>query len=550
MPLLPDEIKEMVKELSIADNFHILYSFNNRKWFVNYMITAYVQLHPTENADAIKGRIKVFIDQCKVIAKAKQNFTIGVPFSAELVTMMLRRRIEIIYGSLADEPGLANAANENYLEFTIKRRYRTVMRMDYFVNPNFQGYFRYPRVCSETSGFQVNTDATNFWEMFISRDEPFFKLTTPPPVGPTAGLIFSLNKLFIAKKMACESNLLDCARVISILFMDSLLEASDKNTLFSYLESKPPTSAGIANNHPYIAICHPNDVIPDTQFITDTTAEGLFSKVGVTGADLQVGDHAYMYNHPLYKVFVPNGSWRGEHALVYSLGNRDYKSKGGYLFGGHGKEGTLFEFYSAFMKELQTYIARTYHIAKIHLEFMQAGVPSDGDYYTGGGSVTVATSDNGVALFEYHVPFTYMNLVRKKEIQESNFLIVHMPGESFQFWIDKQKTIAEIVASDKLIEPIPIFRRPDIAFSGTLSDDYNPEFYSIAYEKNNTPPTLYFDLFLKTGTVISPKKININELFEDPFLTVPGSSLISTTQPKVDLSASHQSFLKTNGAII
>ena len=59
-----------------------------------------------------------------------------------------------------------------------------------------------------------------------------------------------------------------------------------------------------------LAINHINGD-PNDSFVTDNSAEGLFSKDNRLVGDLEVGDHAYIYNHPLYKVFKPVGSWSG-----------------------------------------------------------------------------------------------------------------------------------------------------------------------------------------------------------------------------------------------
>ena len=332
MALTETQKVKIITDLGTTANFESTFSRVNRNWFVRHMIDYYASTGVADTA--IRGSVQTFITTCKTIVNSKKNFIIGVPFTAKLLRSKLSRRVEIIYGALAAKPELAVGTNANFLDFIIKRRFRTVMRMDYFVNPNSQGYFRYPHTCSTAIGnqYKVNDDATSFWQSFNSGWNGIFFRLTPPASNP----VLNFEKLFILKRISCQGNLLDCARVLSILFMDTLFEASNKNTLLSFLVAKPdtniPISGGGTSHNSYVGICHPND-LPNSHFITDNTNESLFSKLDIPATDLQVGDHIYIYNHPLYKVFIPNGSWRGEHALVYDLMDRNYKSQNGFMFG-------------------------------------------------------------------------------------------------------------------------------------------------------------------------------------------------------------------------
>ncbi len=39
---------------------------------------------------------------------------------------------------------------------------------------------------------------------------------------------------------------------------------------------------------------------------------------------------------------------------MFSSGDRNHRSQKGFVFGGHGKNGTLYQFYNDFVKELAT----------------------------------------------------------------------------------------------------------------------------------------------------------------------------------------------------
>ncbi len=549
MALTETQKVTIIRALSTRVYFNRHYSPINRNWFIRHMID-YYSAHGVADS-AIRSTVQTFLTTCKTIVNSKQNFTIGVPFGAAIVRAKKTRRIEILYGAMAANPDLSIAANANLLDFIVKRRYRSVMRMDYFVNPNHQGYFRYPGTCSTSGGnYQVNISATAYWTRYTNQ---YFRTLSPPaPLLP----IINIEKLFIRKSNPCEGNLLDCARVMTVIFMDSLFESHDRTVLLPYLVAKPDfaytvpgSSPAVTYNFAYLGICHPHDE-PIVQFITDTSSEGLFSKPNVPPTDLQVGDHVYIYNHPLYKVFNPNGSWRGEHALVYDINNRNYRSRNGFLFGGHGKEGTLYQFYSAFMQELKTHIERTYAISKVHLEFRQAGNVSDGTHTITGGTVIINTTTTGVKIFEYHKTISYTDYGNRGRTRtQSQFVVAHGNGLPYLFWIDKETTTAGLIANGQPTEPIPLKRRTNPAPGSSSTDEYNPEFYSIVYRKPDSTTDEFYNLFQRVSGRIRLKQINIADLFADPFMVNPGTSDLRTTQPRSDASSAYQTFLRAHSAI-
>jgi hypothetical protein len=563
MALTADQKTEIIIKLIVATNFDITYSQTNREWFINHMIEHYAS---SGTADAsIESAVDTFLKTCKTIVTAKKNFTIGIVFSAAILRTTLNRRVQIIYGALAAKPDLALPANSSFFDFIIKRRFRAVMRMDYYVNPNGNGYFRYPYTCSSAKGnlYSLNTEATPFWVTYNSNwNGRFFRIAPTPAIGPPISTVFCIEKLFKAKQNSCLGNLLDCARVLSIVYMDSLFEAVNKNTLLDYLASKPDTNLAnaLGKIHPnsFLGVCHVNDLV-NSNFITDTSSESLFNKPRVLASDLQIGDHPYIYNHPLYKVFNPNGDWSGEHALVYDMGNRDYKTASGFLFGGHGKEGTLYQFYSAFLQKLKTYLERAYKIARVHLEFMQKGIQADGIHSFSGGSVKIFTTANGVKLFEYTKRIYYTDYELGGIISsQSEYVIGHGAPPSgnpntpwvfspFFFWIPKETKIAQIGALPT--EPITFIRSAVPSPGSTSMIDYSLEFYAIPYRKPDAPNDTLYNLFELNANKIRLKQITIADLFSDPFAVVPGTSNLITTQPRVDTSVTYLNFLRTQGGI-
>jgi hypothetical protein len=555
MALTDAQKLQIISTNSVAANFDTSYSQTNREWFVRHMIQHYVS---NGIVDAnIESTVSSFIQTCKNIVLTKKNFTISIAFSATILRITLNRRVQIIYGALAAKPDLAQTANSNFLDFIIKRRFRSVMRMDYFVNPNTQGYFRYPSSCSTAAvgnQYKVNNDATPFWTPFVYAGDLFFKITTGPPVGPPSGAVLSIEKLFTRKGRPCEGNLLDCARVLSAVLMDSLFEATNKNTLLNFLNAKPDftiTPVGSpTERHPYLAVSHPN-TDTDASFITDSTFESLFSKTNIIAADLQVGDHLYIYNHPLYKTFSPHGDWSGEHALVYDMGDRNYTTSSGFFFGGHGKEGTLYQFYSAFLQKLKTNLERVYKIAKIHLEFRQTGPITDGINFFSTGSVTVQTTTQGWRIFEYDVPFSYNDYEHGgTTVYRRRFLIGHEVGFPYTFWIDKEITAASFFANGSSKDPIIFQRKTTAPAASNDTVGYHPRYYDLRYVNHNNDVLEFYNLFDFSTGRLRINQITIEHLFNDPFITVPGTSNIITTQPKADTSALYLGYLINHGAIV
>ncbi len=59
-------------------------------------------------------------------------------------------------------------------------------------------------------------------------------------------------------------------------------------------------------------------------FTTDSRPNNaLFEQLSIKSEDLQVGDHAYVINHPLYLLYYPTGAWGGEHSFIAEIDSRD-----------------------------------------------------------------------------------------------------------------------------------------------------------------------------------------------------------------------------------
>ena len=539
----------LIQKLAVPANFHKHYAAEGREWFVDRLIRNMQAQTPSPSDAAIATTVTDVVTKSKAVIKAKQNYAIGVPVGSALAKIQAGRRIEILYGIIASNAALVEPANDDMLGWIARRRLRGVTRMDFYVNPNSQGYFRYPDTCPSAKGiWRLNSDAQpSSWAPLGGSNVPppgiyFFLLQRPASGDPD--YVKAISKVFTRKGKGkeCAGNLVDCGLACGAVLLDTLVEAKNAPKLLKKVDSRGPKSLGI----------HSATRETPESMILDTSAEGLYERVPVLVGDLQVGDHAYIFNHPLYKVFVPNGSWTGEHSLVYNCGDRSIKSRKGILFGGHGKEGTVFDFYDAFLAELQTYLHRAFRIAAIFLNFKQNGTPAPSISDT-----TPWTLPDGSAttleLHQFDVSFRYRNFQKtptkakpQPENSETGFVIGHLPSVN-KFVIAKPRRIIEVLQANELLEAI-VFRRPGPNPGGPAQ--FEPTDWKILYTDRSTGADKDYDLFTRAKGKLTFKPLTIDELFESPFAKPdPKKEEIVTTRPRADTSAAYLSFLRTNGAM-
>ncbi|MBW2490565.1 MAG: hypothetical protein JRE65_05400, partial [Deltaproteobacteria bacterium] len=267
--------------------------------------------------------------------------------------------------------------------------------------------------------------------------------------------------------------------------------------------------------------------------------------------DFKVGDHLYIFNHPLYKVFKPTGDWRGEHSLVFNLGNRNIKSPKGYRFGGHGMEGTLYQFYNAFLKNLKTYFTRAFVMARIHLNHMKfgaSGLPAGCTFQKQAHTLQLDGQSLPSDIYKYNYEFSYKNFKKnrkRKYLKEKDFLIIQMTAEN-AFLINGEKDLNVVVSQNKVVNPIPFIRESVVPAGGDVYD--HPE-WKIVYEDVNNN-FQFQPVFKKVKGKITIRHIKRRELFEAPFRYIdPIQKTVPVSQAKVDLSAAYKTFLTSNGAI-
>jgi hypothetical protein len=577
----PKKRRALIDEQSVAGKFEVNFTEENRRWFVDRVIKIYEGQGLSDAV--IITKVEGDITAAKTLVTAQRDFALALTadgnsrYSSKAMKGMRRHRVEILYGAIATNPEFAVAANKNYLLFVAKRRFRQVCRTFLWVNSNKQGYFRYPHRCASNQRWRVNEDAAPFWEEITP---PWSSNFSPSQMKKQGGGLLdpvqSIAKLFVKKTDACKGNLYDCGTVGDIVYMDSLAEAKTPATFLNKLAS--------LGTHYFAIVRLDRQEDPNRQqftfFMNDASSQGVMRRVRMPmpPLDLQVGDHVYIYNHPLYKIFRPEGSWRGEHAFVYACGNRDYRSAKGFVFGGHGKEGTLYQFYYDFVTELTSYLALARSIAMGHLTYMIGGAAAilPGTANEVEDAVTINGSTSIYRIIEYDQmaisgrDFTKIpsKAKRKPKTFQPGFLVLQSKTANEFYLVFKDKLSEDKRLRENLMKRIadlPVPKKPNHvikfkrisapAVGAPPAEIYSMTEWGVAYTERNTGVERLWAFFeIKDGKVrrheLKTDKDALDpQLLDAPFsLFTSASTDIDVILPTVDFGA-HKTFLAANGAI-
>ena len=555
--------KALIDSLVADANFEATYTPVNQRWMVTKLLGV-VESRVAGDA-AIKARTKDVVTKAKALAKKHRDFklTLGVNRKEVATERGLRqRRVEILYGMIAYEPDLTDAANEQQLSFTARRRYRAITRFQFFINPNGRGYLRYASTCKANQRWRVNVDADPFWVHVNATGNYPVKLRTPP--NPP-DVVKALDKFFTAKPKKgeeCIGNLFDCATALSVVYMDSLLEAKTAKTLLDHLYARaPPLYLSIDHVHRFNTLADLADApTRNTYFIMDVSAKAMFDKTFVKKEDLQVGDHVYIHNHGLYKRLRADGAWQGEHALLTDCGNRALQDDKGFRFMGHGmplrgETGAIPRFYGNLLNELNTLITRFYQAGGRFLLYKKSNDTAFPGKVT---KQTATVTDSGGAsqtadFYFFDIDFEYRDSLKKPpkgkqfaKTTEHGFVAWHIAATR-EFGIHEKKTIAEARAAG--IASFSDGVRFTRLNPGSATTMFDPEEWAIPYPDNDDNELLHF-VFQKKGAGMQPLLLEMWELYSEPLgkFGRPGDEVL-TTRPNVDVSSPYTSFLTANGAI-
>ncbi len=285
-------------------------------------------------------------------------------------------------------------------------------------------------------------------------------------------------------------------------------------------------------------------------FITDSRpSRALFEQLTVKAVDLQVGDHVYVINHPLYKIFYPSGAWGGEHAFVSEIDSRDSAESAfrtTLKVEGHGLRNTLLGMCNEMLELNNIVLATMQALTRKHLDYLEA----NGRNTTAKVRFIQRKENNtDMNVFEYSLPYTYTVSIdgRNKTITKTKGFVIKeqtaTPDKVFEiFNNDGTDSIVSATSSRQEAFLGVIFIGSGPAERFKLSKWATPFFNSGTVNLEALP---LFKSDNKTPTMLS---------FEDlvqskPFMVTDNVGDVFFTRPRVDFSASYQKFLQDNGAI-
>ncbi len=543
---------KLAAKLSGDTKFDKNYTAQNRAWFARAIVNAVAAAKPDAQ---VEGEAKRIIGEAQKRVAADRDFTVGLAFDAGTALYersTVSRRVETIYGVIAQAPALAETAQDALRRFIVRRRYRGTVRMVFDVNPNANGYFNYRGACAQPHppdrpGWRTNIDTRDLWEPIGADDAP---LRVKVPTGAAADPKAAAEKLWIAHDDACEGNLFDCAHTLCCVLMDTLFEGEDDDKLFK---------AVYARGREHLAIYNPSQW-REQGFLWEqpTETRRLFSTEEVLPGDLQVGDHVYIWNHGLYPQLIPGGEWSGEHAIVTDTGTRKLADGKGFLFSGHGLDvpQTVEHLHDGLVKQLQTALHRTYAIARIFLLFRSTGNASIPRNQWGDGLVQIPSAA-GAPLdaigYEVLVDFQYGDYTVKPRHDSSPPLIKEPGFVAFEI-----PALKAIVISPPGVDSIPDQLQRGFRFRTTQLirtaepaagvSPYERTLWEIDYVDSDTGTNEKWPLFGgPNGTL---RLLDRSEMPKFKFARLEATDAGAiVTRPTVDTSATYTAFLRTSGAL-
>ena len=533
--------KQALAKKVLADEtaFHTLLSNQNRAWFVAKIIDA--RDAAGDSATQIEATTRDVMTKTKAIAAAKADFHVKLGFETSYPSFEAgnrQRRVELLYGIVSEDIRFADPANAGYLDFIAARRYRSVGRMQTYIESD--SFVVYPSQCEGADRTKkVNIAARPYW-MRLNPNDPV-PLKLKPQAGGVVAPLTAFEKVWTQQDDPCDRNIFDCAYAAALVLLDGLLEAKDPGKLLEAIRTRAADFLRI--NHPnFNAGEHP---------LYDTGPTRLFTKEYYPPEDLQVGDHVYIQNHALYRFLDPFGEWRGEHALVSDLGNRSLSDTKGIRFTGHGvgvstgKEvATAHELYDHLAKLMNTLLSRAFAIGLLYLNHRsgQKVIPANQVSQT----TTAAFGHPNDPDYSFDVDFEYFDFtdapdgaapIRRKD---HGIRVIHIPAE---------KSFLIVYTLDTGNAALwTVFHRVGDPPAG-VSEFADPTLWQLRYEDYNGQ-LKHFEIFKRERGKIRLQLMKRSEMPTSPFGKFdPTKTGAIVTRPTVDFSASYQSYLTTNGAI-
>lgn len=297
-------------------------------------------------------------------------------------------------------------------------------------------------------------------------------------------------------------------------------------------------------------------------FITDDRpGQALFEQRTLKATDLQVGDHIYVINHPLYRLYYPTGPWGGEHSFVTEIGTRDTSGnafRNELRVEGHGvsRAGTLLKMSEEMIGYVNKILGVLQALTRIHLANLKANGRATANVVTPNGTFAVKfiarkEPDPGgnmidTNVFEYTGIYTFSYLSQGKMISDKYpaFVIKELasnPGAGFRVfsYLDTNSAVDPTHAPKAII---------NVTFNGSgPADQFTLSKWVVTWFNTQTTRFEWLPLFETDNK--TPVWLSFDDLLiTKPFFVTGQTGDVYVTRPRVDFSAAYQTFLKSNGA--
>lgn len=492
-----DKKKLIAEIVSDSKNFELSLHDKGRVWFVDQLIRSLESTVPPTPDAQIPARVREIVIKTKALVAAKEAIPLKIPLERTHKSWhgsTRPRRIEAIYGVIAADPSLVEPAADKYLDLAIRRRYRTIARMELWVSFPL---VRYPDAMCNT--YKINNDAEPHWDVALplalpnGGDLPRWTLKTAP-----ASVVPAVEKLWTTPVASCDGNVLECATAMTTVLIDSLLETRDPNAFLRAVHARAPL---------YLAICNPTGDLPN--FVQDDDPRRVFTTTHGSIDDLQIGDYVYVFNHPLYLVFEPGGFFSGEHAVVTGCFNRDPLK--GFEISGHGvPPKTIHALHQDLLKHLQTTMDRLFVIAAAFLDFIKAPVAAP-DVIFHQQPVMVGDQPHDTHFYLFDRQFTYRNFngTTVRAETERRYLIVYIP-DLHQMGLHDSTDMDIARANPGAVIPLVLFT------SVPPEEELNPIHWGIPYKPHFSETVDHWPLFRRDNGTLTVNLIEARDMPDPP----------------------------------
>ena len=161
-----------------------------------------------------------------------------------------------------------------------------------------------------THAFKVAEPATSYWRLPTPPDPEGYLLVYDTNGGSA---VDAVDNLFTPSTDFKKRNLLACDHVLLLLQIEALLHARRKRdpstTWFQTLAARATPADWLRIYTPWW----------EGQYLGSEAEPQFFEHVRIPAADLQVGDHLIIYNHPVYDRLTTTGVFRLENSLVVQV---------------------------------------------------------------------------------------------------------------------------------------------------------------------------------------------------------------------------------------